>query len=398
MFGGGTILDPPSSIMMCMFSCCPGLSCQGNLRAHFWLQPRNVDLSQSRFVLGTARTVGKFAKWHNLALVCSKDIPASSFEVHPLQERVHLIRERNNKPEVVEHWQLLLQPIPITMVPVVTRCLAFICRCGSIHSITPFDCSPHLDGESPSHHMQHDDVLGVLTLSQPPQVRCQLTAIHVAPCLNPRLEGCHRTTCVASVRGSRNHPTLSQDVWQPWQRQSWCQPHALPLVAGTAIDDEGREQTQAFFAREALPVISARPDLWPAPWNSVSRFGQVAGVAQSRAFHMEESNWVTGSAKVGVSGWVGGWEGGASGRWQGCTKPVTACERPVALQRRRKDVVAVVFLTHRMRSGRAALHRVCSCETTHPGRYTRSRRYVRRVWSRRPSKYRVCADRVGHDP
>ncbi|MEW5304249.1 MAG: hypothetical protein WDW36_006873 [Sanguina aurantia] len=68
-------------------------------------------------------------------------------------------------------------------------------------------------------------------------------------------------------------------------------------LKGTAIDDEGREQTQAFFAREALPVISARPDLWPAPWNSVSRFGQVAGVAQSRAFHMEESNWVTGSAK-----------------------------------------------------------------------------------------------------
>ncbi|MEW5311949.1 MAG: hypothetical protein WDW38_003621 [Sanguina aurantia] len=68
-------------------------------------------------------------------------------------------------------------------------------------------------------------------------------------------------------------------------------------LKGTAIDDEGREQTQAFFAREALPVISARPDLWPAPWNSVSRFAQVAGVVQSRAFHMEESNWVTGSAK-----------------------------------------------------------------------------------------------------
>lgn len=90
----------------------------------------------------------------------------------------------------------------------------------------------------------------------------------------------------------------------------------ISFVTGTAIDDEGREQTQAFFAREALPVISARPDLWPAPWNSVSRFAQVAGVVQSRAFHMEESNWVTGSAKVRVSDWwVGGWDTGwVSGR------------------------------------------------------------------------------------
>lgn len=44
--------------------------------------------------------------------------------------------------------------------------------------------------------------------------------------------------------------------------------------------------------------MSARPDLWPAPWDSLSSFARVAGIVQSRAFHMEEQNWVTGSSKV----------------------------------------------------------------------------------------------------
>ncbi len=40
------------------------------------------------------------------------------------------------------------------------------------------------------------------------------------------------------------------------------------------------------FARDVAPKLSARPDLWPAPHNTLAEFLRVAGLVQSRAFHM----------------------------------------------------------------------------------------------------------------
>ena len=45
--------------------------------------------------------------------------------------------------------------------------------------------------------------------------------------------------------------------------------------------------------------MAGRPDLWPASVASLEQFLRVAGLVQSRAFHMEAENWVTGTRQVG---------------------------------------------------------------------------------------------------
>ncbi len=69
--------------------------------------------------------------------------------------------------------------------------------------------------------------------------------------------------------------------------------------------------------------VQSRPDLWPASagegggvaCGALATFQRVAGLVQSRAFHMQEDNWVTGTSKV-------------RGRWRGwCTAGPSTCRR-----------------------------------------------------------------------
>lgn len=60
------------------------------------------------------------------------------------------------------------------------------------------------------------------------------------------------------------------------------------------------------FQREVLPRMQGKPELWPSPYNTLPEFLTAAALVQSRAFHMESNNWVTGAHQVRVrcQGWV----------------------------------------------------------------------------------------------
>lgn len=52
------------------------------------------------------------------------------------------------------------------------------------------------------------------------------------------------------------------------------------------------------FQREVLPRMQGKPELWPSPYNTLPEFLTAAALVQSRAFHMESNNWVTGAHQV----------------------------------------------------------------------------------------------------
>ena len=84
-------------------------------------------------------------------------------------------------------------------------------------------------------------------------------------------------------------------VWAaaPCSRRSTC--------AGTSqLSVEGRPCAVGLSSSEALPAsCKARPALWPPPVQAYPTFQRMAGLVQSRSFHMLKQNWVTGAASEG---------------------------------------------------------------------------------------------------
>lgn len=70
-------------------------------------------------------------------------------------------------------------------------------------------------------------------------------------------------------------------------------------LKGTAIEVKD-EETETIFQREVLPRMLKFPKRWPPPYNTFDQFCRVASLVQSRAFHMVEENWVTGSIREGT--------------------------------------------------------------------------------------------------
>ncbi|GAX73425.1 hypothetical protein CEUSTIGMA_g877.t1 [Chlamydomonas eustigma] len=71
-------------------------------------------------------------------------------------------------------------------------------------------------------------------------------------------------------------------------------------LKGTTIDCSEEEPPLRIFKREVVPRISARPDLWPQSHATLKMFLRVVGLVQSRAFHLEAENWITGTKKEGA--------------------------------------------------------------------------------------------------
>ncbi|KAG1673647.1 hypothetical protein FOA52_013311 [Chlamydomonas sp. UWO 241] len=69
-------------------------------------------------------------------------------------------------------------------------------------------------------------------------------------------------------------------------------------LKGTTIEDS--TSPSDVYERDVKPRLLARPDLWPAPHATLEEFLRVAGLVQSRAFHMESENWVTGTRTSGT--------------------------------------------------------------------------------------------------
>lgn len=71
--------------------------------------------------------------------------------------------------------------------------------------------------------------------------------------------------------------------------------------AGTAIEHEAKTDFKSIFERTVQPVISGKPDAWSGEWGSYDKFLLICGLVQSRTFHLEESNWLTGATSEGSS-------------------------------------------------------------------------------------------------
>uniref|UniRef100_A0A7R9VAF8 SET domain-containing protein n=1 Tax=Chlamydomonas euryale TaxID=1486919 RepID=A0A7R9VAF8_9CHLO len=92
-------------------------------------------------------------------------------------------------------------------------------------------------------------------------------------------------------------------------------------LKGTTIDDSTQRSAGEAYASEVAPRVAARPDLWPpaaaasaeraAPagtktaggsggLDGLREFLRVASLVQSRAFHMEAQNWITGVREEGT--------------------------------------------------------------------------------------------------
>ncbi|GFR45203.1 hypothetical protein Agub_g6597 [Astrephomene gubernaculifera] len=93
-------------------------------------------------------------------------------------------------------------------------------------------------------------------------------------------------------------------------------------LAGTAISESGPDPASDVFRRHVAPVLAARPDLWPGLTQQqqpaaaaggkgvkaaaggedqgagLRAFLRAAAMVQSRAFHLEAENWVSGAKEV----------------------------------------------------------------------------------------------------
>ncbi|KAL6744700.1 hypothetical protein V8C86DRAFT_3036546, partial [Haematococcus lacustris] len=89
----------------------------------------------------------------------------------------------------------------------------------------------------------------------------------------------------------------------PRQSQGPCSHpllHCWVSAPGTSCEDlTGGGATRAEWQRDVLPLVSAHPELWPPPYDSLQEFVRVAGLVQSRAFHMEAENFLDGTKKEG---------------------------------------------------------------------------------------------------
>ena len=72
----------------------------------------------------------------------------------------------------------------------------------------------------------------------------------------------------------------------------------VSVCTGTAVEVAGHS-TRTVFEREVLPIMNQQEELWPAHVRTYEAFELYAGLVQSRAFHMLQENWITGSAQEG---------------------------------------------------------------------------------------------------
>ena len=77
-------------------------------------------------------------------------------------------------------------------------------------------------------------------------------------------------------------------------------------VAGTAIEAEALADIKDTFDKIVQPVLSGKSDAWSGEWASFEKFQLMSGLVQSRTFHLEENNWLTGATSQGTSRTVQG--------------------------------------------------------------------------------------------
>jgi hypothetical protein len=101
----------------------------------------------------------------------------------------------------------------------------------------------------------------------------------------------------------RRHESATRNLRSATPRSTLHKPHHQTsrsfVPAGTAIEDAEGGDPQELYEREVAPALAARPDIWPAgSIASYDTFRRTAALVQSRAFHLNAENWVTGTVQV----------------------------------------------------------------------------------------------------
>jgi hypothetical protein len=83
---------------------------------------------------------------------------------------------------------------------------------------------------------------------------------------------------------------------------AWDDAERAPL-AGTPLEGAALlgERAEAAFARDAAPLLAAHPAVWPAAACGPAAFAWAAAAVQTRSFHLESENWVTGARAEGAA-------------------------------------------------------------------------------------------------
>ena len=108
---------------------------------------------------------------------------------------------------------------------------------------------------------------------------------------------CDTNTAVARLQPATMPPPANQ-LRHPAPPPHPHHPHhPFSLHTGTSLEDSGDMATDV-YDRHVAPIVAARPDLWPPAACSREAFVRVTGLVQSRAFHLEAENWITGTTEV----------------------------------------------------------------------------------------------------
>ncbi|KDD76789.1 hypothetical protein H632_c104p0 [Helicosporidium sp. ATCC 50920] len=73
----------------------------------------------------------------------------------------------------------------------------------------------------------------------------------------------------------------------------------IALLKQTDFGNSLQEDVDGMYANEILPVTTAHPTVWPAESCTRAAFEWAAGMVQSRAFHLQASNWATNEITEG---------------------------------------------------------------------------------------------------
>eukprot|EP00879_Flechtneria_rotunda_P014053 GHRR01014681.1.p1 GENE.GHRR01014681.1~~GHRR01014681.1.p1 ORF type:complete len:132 (+),score=22.89 GHRR01014681.1:1462-1857(+) len=86
----------------------------------------------------------------------------------------------------------------------------------------------------------------------------------------------------------------------------------LQLLVGTSLEVKGRS-IQSIFNSDITPVLQSAPEgLFPAAACTFPAFRHASDMVQTRAFHMQTDNWITGTSQVRGKKPQGEGGGGAS--------------------------------------------------------------------------------------
>lgn len=70
-------------------------------------------------------------------------------------------------------------------------------------------------------------------------------------------------------------------------------------IAGTIIEKEATTDLRKVYNRYIEPILQKHPGLWQGRAASFSAFQNMCGIVQSRAFHLQADNWLTGVSDAG---------------------------------------------------------------------------------------------------